>query len=162
MSPGVLPTQIVLVMVAVPALLLFTPLPELVTTVQLVSVSVLPLPVFARPPPPVAVLPVTVQLVTVIVPSELYRPPPLPSAELPVMVQPASETWPPAWYTPPPLGLAGEPLDPRAEVPLTVQLVNVAASNWVKTPPPWAEVLPVTRQFVRVSVPARLHRPPPD
>ncbi len=49
-----------------------------------------------------------------------------------------------------------------AELPLTVQLVSVAAPLRLYTPPPFSlAVFPVTVQLVSVTVPPRLSTPPP-
>src|SRR5436305_2015398 len=107
-------------------------------------------------PPPVlaAELPLTVQLVSAVVPL-FHTPPPLPPpAELPLTVQPVRFSVPKYQVTPPP-----EPAE--AELPLLVQLVMVVSALLpLKTPPQLTAELPLTVQVLTASVP-RLRRAPP-
>src|SRR5271165_6143372 len=82
--PAVCPATIVLVSVVVPPELNRPPpvLAVLPLTVQSVSV-VVPLLSLNSPPPILAESPLTVQLVSVVVPPELARPPPVAEAVLP-------------------------------------------------------------------------------
>src|SRR5436309_33015 len=80
-----------------------------------------------RPPPVLLLLPLTVQFVSETAPVMLYRPPPIPKPEAVVL-----------------------------RLPLTVQLISVSVPELNRPPPllvKLAEVLPVTTQSVRVSVP---------
>ena len=83
-------------------------------------------PWLEMPPPAMAELPLTVQLVSVVVlPSrELYRPPPLPLAELPLTVQLVSVAVLPIAVVH--AAAAVEAAAADGELPLTVQLVSVA------------------------------------
>src|SRR5262245_49769190 len=101
----------------------------LLATMELVSVSVA---IFRMPPPPpLAELPLTVQLARAMVPALLTPPP----AELPLRVQLVSVSVPVLpLLTPPPLA--------PAELPLTVQLVRASVPRFC-TPPPILELPPV-------------------
>src|SRR6516164_5978556 len=117
-------------------------------------------PVYSPPPWPVAVLPLTVQLVSVVVPytlppklkPEVRTPAPFVAVLLLIVVLVAA-------VVPPPLDR------PPPELPLTVQLVRVVTQaeepktcGSVATPSP---ELPLTVQLVRVVVPLFDTPPPP-
>src|SRR5438132_530237 len=112
------------------------------------------------PPPPVAVLPVKVQLRSDRVPSQFWRPPPSVAAVLPVKVQSVTVSNLPSSSRPPPSWLEW--------LPEKVQLRTVscvAPVSW-KRPPPLPEalllekVLLLTTLGVLVLV-LELTRPPP-
>ena len=101
-------------------------------------------PAAVYPPPLAAELPLTVQLVSVVVPADVSRPPPLPMAVLPLTVQLFSVVVPGEWC--------------RTQIP-PMMLVGVRSTS--QPPPPWPAELPLTVQLVSVVVPRMLHRPPP-
>ena len=91
----------------------------------------------------------------------MNRPPPFPEAELPLTVQLVSVVVPPSLYRPPPFAGAGVAADgavgqrgraarvvqgrrrsQTAELPLTVQLVSVVVPPSLYRPPPLPAVLP--------------------
>src|SRR4051794_39401794 len=104
----------------------------------------------ARPPPwSLAVLPATVQPVSVTLAlRQSYNPPPLP-AEFPTTVQSVRVVTPPALSSPPPLSVAA--------LPLMVQLVSVVLDlplgvPKLSMPAPEEAEFPLTVQPVRVVV----------
>ena len=99
---------------------------------QLITLIVPPL-VLNRPPPFVAVLPLTVTPVSVVVPPSLYRPPPF-VAELPLMAQLITLIVPRLVLNRPPPA--------AAELPLTVTPVSVVVPPSLYRPPPSPVVEP--------------------
>ena len=100
------------------------------------------------PPPSVAELPLTVQLVSVIVPpASVNRPPPY-SAELPLTVQSVSVSVPPSLYRPPPVPAVLPPVIVRPEIDAVT-----FASTWnTRLSPPPLTVTPAAGPVI-VSVP---------
>ena len=112
---------------------------------------------FSRPPPlsVIGELPLTVQLVSVVVP---LMPKDLQAAAFAAPKLPLTRSWS-AWSCPP-IGFQAAAVR-SAELPLTVQLVSVVVpSSWPGRRHRWAE-LPLTVQLVSVVAPPELSRPPP-
>src|SRR5262249_2294028 len=113
------------------------------------------------PPPSLAVLPVTVQLISVVAPLS-YRPPPLPETELPVMVSLVrlSESGPPL-AMPPPLTATF----PEIVLPTTDRLLlklSLGLSLMIAPPAPVLAALLENLELLTATEPHSLPMAPPS
>src|SRR5260370_25793910 len=99
-----------LVIVAVRPVVLMPPPEDVAWLLLMVLEATFSVPWLKRPPPTLAELPLTVLLVSVVVPTEaLSRPPPLTVAELPLTVELGRVVVPAPAPTPPPYPAANTP-----------------------------------------------------